>query len=290
MTGRGGLLRRAVATGISAAVTRELRRRLEREPPGGAAAWTRTNHAGESVTLLEGPAVVGGLVAGTLVADGVRLRTRLVTATALGVVGGVGAHDDLRGATSTKGIRGHLGALRRGEVTSGAVKIAVIGLSGLVAAAALRREQDRRTASAATLIDGALIAGTANLLNLLDLRPGRALKVALLSSPALLVPTPGAGLAAPTVGAGVAALPDDLAGKSMLGDCGSNALGAAIGCAVVAAAPESVRRLLLVGVVGLTLLSEKVSFTEVIDSTPWLRRLDELGRPGASGGGSRTGG
>jgi UDP-GlcNAc:undecaprenyl-phosphate/decaprenyl-phosphate GlcNAc-1-phosphate transferase len=275
----GGLLRRAVATGVSAATTRALRRRLDREPPGGSTAWTRTNHAGESVTMLEGPAVVGGLLAGTLVADGVRLRTRLVTAAALGVVGGVGAHDDLCGATSTKGIRGHLGALRRGEVTSGAVKIGVIGLSGLVAAAALRREQDRRATSAATVTDGALIAGMANLINLLDLRPGRALKVALLSSPALVAPTPGAGLAAPTVGASVAALPDDLAGKSMLGDCGANALGAAIGCAAVAVAPESARRLLLAGVVGLTLLSEKVSFTSVIASTPWLRRLDELGRP-----------
>lgn len=279
MSRAGGLLRRAVATGVSAATTRALRRRLDREPPGGSAAWTRTNHAGESVTLLEGPAVVGGLLAGTLVADGVRLRTRLVTVAALGVVGGVGAHDDLYGTTSTKGIRGHLGALRRGEVTSGAVKIGVIGLSGLVAAAALRREQDRRVTSSATLWDGALIAGTANLINLLDLRPGRALKVALLSSPALVAPTPGAGLAAPTVGASVAALQDDLAGKSMLGDCGANALGGAIGCAAVAATPEPARRLLLAGVVGLTLLSEKVSFTSVIASTPWLRRLDELGRP-----------
>ena len=290
MSGRASLLRRAVATGISAGVSRSLRKRLEREPPGGAAAWTRTNHAGESVTLLEGPAVVGGLLAGTLVTDGVRLRTRLVTAAALGVVGGVGAHDDLRGTSSTKGIRGHLGALRRGEVTSGAVKVAVIGLSGLVAAAALRRDQDQRATSVATLRDGALIAGTANLLNLLDLRPGRALKVALLSSPALIVPTPGAGLAAPAVGASAAALQDDLAGKSMLGDCGANALGAAIGSAAVAAAPESARRLLLAGVVGLTLLSEKVSFTEVIQSTPWLRRLDELGRVGASGGVSGAGG
>ena len=144
--------------------------------------------------------------------------------------------------------------------------------------------------SVATLSDGALIAGTANLLNLLDLRPGRALKVALLSSPALIVPTRGAGLAAPTVGASAAALQEDLAGKSMLGDCGANALGAAIGCAAVAATPESARRLLLAGVVGLTLLSEKVSFTEVIGSTPWLRRLDELGRAGASRGVTRAGG
>jgi hypothetical protein len=280
----GGLIRRAIASGVAAAATRELRRRLDRSPPGGAGAWTRSNHAGESVTLLEGPALVGGVVSGTVVTGGVRLRTRLVTAAALGVVGGVGAHDDLRGSSATKGIRGHLGALRRGEVTSGAVKIGVIGLSGLVAAAALRRERGERAGLSGTLLDGALIAGTANLVNLLDLRPGRALKVVLASGSLLGTSAAGAGLVAPTVAASSAALPDDLAGKTMMGDCGANTVGAAVGCAMVAAAPAPVRRLLLGSVVGLTLLSERVSFTQVIESTPWLRRLDELGRPGASGG------
>lgn len=283
MTGVGRL-RRTVASGVAAATTRELRRRLDRSPPGGSGPWTRTNHAGASVSLLEGPALVGGVVAGTVVTGGVRLRTRLATAAALGVVGGAGAHDDLYGSGSTKGIRGHLGALRRGEVTSGAVKIGVIGLSGLAAAAALRRERGERAGLVGTLLDGALIAGTANLVNLLDLRPGRALKVALATGPLLSTSSAGAGLAAPAVGASTAALQDDLAGKTMMGDCGANTLGAAIGCAMVVGSPAPVRRLLLGSVVGLTLLSERVSFTEVIESTPWLRRLDQVGRPGASRG------
>jgi UDP-N-acetylmuramyl pentapeptide phosphotransferase/UDP-N-acetylglucosamine-1-phosphate transferase len=282
------LIRRALAAGIAAATTREVRRRLDQSPPGGSTAWTRTNHAGESVTLLEGPALVGGLVAGTLAAPGSRLRTRVVTAAALGVVGGVGAHDDLKGSSTTKGIRGHIGALRHGEVTSGAVKIGVIGLTGLVAAAALRRERGQPDSLTGTLLDGALIAGTANLLNLLDLRPGRALKVALATAPIAASAAPASsGLIAPTAGAGAAALPDDLAGKSMMGDCGANTLGAALGCALVEGTSAPARRLLLGGVVGLTLLSERVSFSAVIESTPWLRRLDELGRVrhalGASG-------
>lgn len=279
MTGGHGVVRRAATVGIAAATTRMLRRRLDQMPPGGESAWTRTNHAGDSVTLLEGPALVGGLIVGTVATGGLRLRSRLVTAAALGTIGGVGAHDDLRGSSATKGIRGHLGALRRGEVTSGAVKVGVIGLSGMVAAAALRRERGQAANGVGTFLDGALIAGAANLLNLLDLRPGRALKVSLATGPLLVSAAPGAGLVAPVVGAGAAALHDDLAGRSMMGDCGANTVGAAVGSALVATAPAPVRRALLGGVVGLTLLSERVSFSAVIESTPWLRRLDDLGRP-----------
>ena len=35
---------------------------LTRRPPGGEKTWTRVNHRGEPVTLLEGPAVAAGAV------------------------------------------------------------------------------------------------------------------------------------------------------------------------------------------------------------------------------------
>src|SRR5690242_11821126 len=44
---------------------------LNRRPPGGQKAWSRTNHRGEPVTLLEGPAVAAGAIAGVL-AQGVQ--------------------------------------------------------------------------------------------------------------------------------------------------------------------------------------------------------------------------
>ncbi|GAA1120912.1 hypothetical protein GCM10009642_67860 [Nocardiopsis metallicus] len=73
----------------------------------------------------------------------------------------------------------------------------------------------------------------------------------------------------------------------MLGDAGANALGAALGAAAAARAPRPVRLALLGGVVGLTLLSERVSFSKAIDRVPALRRLDRWGRldpdlPGAA--------
>jgi len=73
-------------------------------------------------------------------------------------------------------------------------------------------------------------------------------------------------------------LPSDLAAKSMLGDCGANALGAAVATVAADVLPRPARMLALIAVAGLNLASERVSFTAVIEKTPWLRRLDQLGR------------
>jgi len=275
-----GTFWRAVGTAItSAATTATARAFLDSTPPGGPERWTRTNHRGEPISLLEGPAVAAGLVAGTLAAGG-DARTRGAVALATTSAGAFGLVDDLAEDTTTrtKGLRGHLGALAEGRVTTGAMKI--LGISGvsLVAAAI----GTRRTGGAfGHLVDvgvnGALMAGTANLLNLLDLRPGRALKAAGVASLPYLgtsaAPTTGAVL-----GAAVAAAPGDLGESDMLGDCGANALGAALGSQVAFAAPRPVRWLALAGVVGLTLASEKVSFSKVIEGNDVLRRVDAWGR------------
>src|SRR5690606_27297930 len=80
--------------------------------PGRAERWTRTNHRGEPISLLEGPAVAAGLVAATL-ATGGDARTRGAVALATASAGTFGLVDDLAEDTSTrtKGLRGHLGAL-----------------------------------------------------------------------------------------------------------------------------------------------------------------------------------
>jgi hypothetical protein len=64
----------------------------------------------------------------------------------------------------------------------------------------------------------------------------------------------------------------------MLGDCGANAVGALLGLRLAAVPGRPARARALAVVVGLTLASERVSFTRVIEATPVLRDLDRLGR------------
>jgi hypothetical protein len=150
------------------------------------------------------------------------------------------------------------------------VKLVGLGAAGLVASALL----PGRRGLVNTLLGAGLIAGSANLVNLLDLRPGRALKAGLLAG----LPLMRDGLAAGPVGAVAALLPDDLGEEIMLGDCGANALGALLGVALAARTGPVGRAALLAGIAGLTVASERVSFTEVIGRTPGLRELDALGR------------
>ncbi len=264
--------------------TRAAQHRLDAAPPGGPSRWQRTNHRGETVSLLAGPAAALGTAAA------VALTPVPVAARAAGVLasvgaGGFGVLDDLAERRSAKGLRGHLGALRRGEVTTGLVKMAGIGGVGLATAALARRGAGGEVAGprgavagvAGLAASGATVAVTANLANLFDLRPGRALKVCLLGAVPLLGGRGGA-LAGAVAGASVALLPDDLGERTMLGDGGANALGALLGIAAVTGLAPRRRAVVLAGGLALMLASEKVSFTRVIESTPGLRELDRLGR------------
>lgn len=275
---------RLVAALAGGAVGGLARRALDRVVPTGDPRWTRTNHRGEPISLLEGPAVAVGLTAAALACGG-----RAGAAGAVAVAGGAafGLVDDLSedASRTRKGLKGHLGALARGELTTGGLKVLGIGATSLLAAAIALGSGDRRTVGTGALgrladvaVGGALIAGTANLVNLLDLRPGRAVKAAALAAGPLLVHPAAGPLAAGAVAAGASALPGDLGERDMLGDSGANALGALVGTAAAVAAPRPVRAALLAGVVALTVASERVSFTEVIARTPALRAIDEWGR------------
>lgn len=219
-----------------------------------------------------GRAVLGALGVGD--EPGLTVDRSLVLFAVFGF-GLLGFVDDVLGEATARGFRGHLGALARGRITTGFLKL--FGGAGIavVLVATPGFATGRRL-----VVDAVLIALAANLGNLLDRAPGRTLKAALVAYVplALVLGTGPAGVAiAPAMGASFALLPDDLAERTMLGDTGANVVGAVLGLGVVLGRGETTRVSALVVVAVLTVLAEVVSFSAVIDRVPLLRAVDRLG-------------
>ncbi|MFN2468077.1 MAG: glycosyltransferase [Gaiellaceae bacterium] len=199
------------------------------------------NHRGSRLPLAGWAVALGGL------------RTPRRIAVAVALVDLVGIADDLWSGPE-RGWRAHLG---RGR-TTGVLKLAAIPAAGLAASRS---------------VSGALLVGlSANALNLLDTRPGRALKAYLAASAVLR------GSTLPYAAVAVCLGPYDLREVTMLGDGGSNALGAVVGFGSVARLGARGRWLAIGALAGLNLLGEVRSLGALIERTPGLRTLDELGR------------
>jgi UDP-N-acetylmuramyl pentapeptide phosphotransferase/UDP-N-acetylglucosamine-1-phosphate transferase len=234
----------------------------------------------------------------------------------------LGLIDDLAGSAEgqPRGWRGHFGALRRGELSTGVFKaIGVLGLSLLVAALLVAKRDQY-------LLAAAVLVLATNVFNLLDLRPGRAGKalvilgaglwigsgrveplqtVGIFLGPILvLLPLdlrPGrAGKALVILGAGLwigsgrveplqtvgiflgpilVLLPLDLREVGMLGDTGSNVIGAVAGVWLVLTLTSTLGLAIAAGVLAIiTLYGEFRSISAFIERTPGFRQLDLLGR------------
>ncbi len=278
-------MRRLAAAALGAGITTSVIGAIRSLAPQ-APRLLRTNYAGRTVTLAGGLGTAAGTVAAAIGAGGKEGTAAAVACASSGIAGII---DDQDTEAADKGFKGHLKALSQGRLTTGGAKLIGISATAVLAAAigtgagARGREEAPNAVIRAVdvLASGALIAGTANLHNLFDLRPGRALKVAaVLSAPLALSRTPGAPLAGGALGVIAGSAQQDLAEETMLGDGGANALGALVGAAVALHPNAAVRATALAGVVGLTALSEKVSFSRVITTTPVLRSLDDWGRTG----------
>ncbi|MGI8809276.1 MAG: hypothetical protein ACR2KK_15850 [Acidimicrobiales bacterium] len=235
-----------------------------------------------AVLVEGGRAVVGSFGVGDGPgAGGVRY---LVLLAALGF-GLLGLIDDLAGGGggvaavdggTERGFRGHLQALAQGRVTTGALKLLGGGLLALLVVAPVVGESPARL-----LADAALVALCANLGNLLDRAPGRTVKCGVTAFVVLALAahrTSALSGTAVVVGAALGLLLDDLHERLMLGDAGSNVLGAVIGLGVVVACGPAARDVVLVLVAALNVAGELVSFSRVIDAVPPLRALDRAGR------------
>lgn len=246
--------------------------------------FQRTNVRGADVPVAVGivlPVVLLGAGAVLVLVDAAEALQVPQGALAVSVLaaagfGMLGLFDDLAGDRSAQGFGGHLAALRSRQLTTGAVKLFGGGALAVLVAAPTGRERFW-----VLVADAALIALSANLANLFDRAPGRLAKVSILAAvPIAVVAGVDADLAGPAVvlGALVALLVPDLRERLMLGDTGANVLGATLALAVVLTTAPSTRLVVLVVVSALNLLSERVSFSRVIQGVGPLRWLDALGR------------
>jgi len=222
-----------------------------------------------------------------------------------------GLVDDVFGSHADKGFRGHLRALAAGRLSTGGLKLLGIGaLAAVYGWHAAAQAADAAGESgigiriawwvAATLV----IALSANLVNLTDLRPGRALKVySVLATGAgvwfvlhvveqyrSFAAQAGVTWSASATGVAVACMLIvllgpvaavwrlDLGERGMLGDAGSNAMGAIVGYLLAGSLPLPWLAAAAVLLFGLNALSEIVSLSALIEATPPLRFLDRLGR------------
>lgn len=222
-----------------------------------------------------------------------------------------GLADDVFGTSADKGFRGHLRALMRGRLSTGGLKL--LGIGSVAAVYGWRTAAQGAEASgvshtwvlagwwiAATLV----IALSANLLNLTDLRPGRALKsysvLAIVAGALFVFDVVGqyktyaldsgvtwattdtlvtlACMAIVLLGPVAAVWRMDLGERGMLGDAGSNAMGAVIGYLLAGALDLPWLSAAAVILLAMNVLSERISFSRVIEGIPPMRYLDSLGR------------
>ena len=185
-----------------------------------------------------------------------------------------GILDDIIGNRDVSGLKGHFKSLLNGKLTTGGFKALFGGFIGLVISIAISKNIYD------IVINTLIIALSTNLMNLLDLRPGRAIKGYLVISIVLLF-TLGEYtrnlllLIFPNV---IAYFNQDLKAKAMMGDTGSNVLGISIGILFVMGYSLKVRLIWLAFLIFIHILTEKYSLTKIIENNKFLNFIDKLGR------------
>lgn len=185
-----------------------------------------------------------------------------------------GLFDDLLGNREHSGFKGHIGAIFKGKLTTGALKAVGIPVVAVFAFSLISN-------GVLEIIGNAvLVALFVNTLNLLDLRPGRAIKVYIplqLIFIILATGTLGSSAAALT-GITIVLLIPDLREEIMLGDIGSNTLGGILGFCFAYAFDWDIKLPVIVLLILLQLLTERYSISAIVEQVAPLRVLDNLGR------------
>lgn len=200
-------------------------------------------------------------------------------------MGLAGLLDDCLGNHAVKGFKGHFKAFfQEKTLTTGGLKAIFGGMIAFVFSIANARLSGFGNYPWIFVIDFLLVALATNIINLFDLRPGRAGKAYLVSFILILLLSVNSkfidltGLFLPVLVILLIYLPHDLKARLMLGDAGSNLLGACLGMMMVWMLSDFGKIIALIILLSLQLAAEKISFSEIIEKYGPLKYLDQLGR------------
>jgi hypothetical protein len=188
----------------------------------------------------------------------------------------LGLLDDMAPSGGARGFHGHVRAISTLRLTTGSAKLIIGGGISFLAAWLAFGE-----GWFSIILNGLLIALCTNFFNLLDLRPGRTIKALfVLAVVAWWLNTETAPLLAPMLAAAIVLAPMDLGGRVMLGDIGSNMLGAIAGLALAFSLGLPAKIIFVLLLIIIHIYSEMASLSQLIERVPPLRWLDRLGRAG----------
>ncbi len=188
----------------------------------------------------------------------------------------LGFIDDRLGTRDVTGLKGHLKALLQGRLTTGGLKAVGGGIIALYLAVS-----SHTVLTGEIILDTLIIALFTNMLNLLDLRPGRAIKGFLVFFLMIVIAALGQIswlFMGPLLGAVIYYFRIDIKARAMMGDAGSNVLGLTLGYLCVINLGLIPRIFILLGLLTVHIYTEKYSLSQTIERVRWLRILDELGR------------
>jgi UDP-GlcNAc:undecaprenyl-phosphate GlcNAc-1-phosphate transferase len=191
----------------------------------------------------------------------------------------LGLMDDALGrgpdAAAPRGWRAHARAVAAGRFSTGFIKaVGALGLAAYATSGLGRHDLGY-------VADLVLLLLTTNLFNLLDLRPGRVEKVFVALLAGLCI---GAWTVAPLdllglfIGPVLVGAAFTLRERAMLGDTGSNLVGALAGISLLITLGDGGRIVALVLVAALNVYGEFRSISRTIEGIPLLRSLDSWGR------------
>ncbi len=239
----------------------------------------RPNYKGEMIPVSMGIVflpmlIINGIILAFFTVDSIGLLCLFLFIFGIVCMFFAGILDDIIGNRDVSGLKGHFKSLFKGRLTTGGFKALFGGFVGLIISVAISKNITD------IIVNTLIIALSTNLMNLFDLRPGRAIKAYLVIMITIFVTLTGyikilPLLILPNV---IAYFNYDLKAKAMMGDTGSNVLGISIGILMAFGYTLNVRLGWLVFLILIHIFTEKFSLTKIIEKNKVLNFIDRLGR------------